>query len=206
MVNLITKTRSLIYDPAGGSQVFTDADIQDMLDSYRIDVRYELLTPGPSIVNAASTANIASYVWADYYSTYKWWEDDVVIQGNNTTTGAAFFGHWAFELNIFTAGVAPGQYPPIFATGKSFDVYAASAALLDMWAAQYAGAYDFTTDEQQFRRSQIIDGKLKLGEIYRRKARTTTVLTRRADMRPDSGAHAEHVDLGWVNDKMAGDH
>lgn len=216
MASLITKVRSLINDPAGGSQQFTDTDIQDMFDSCRVDVRYELLTPGPSIVNAASTNNVASFVWADYYSQYKWWEDDVVLQGNNTSTGAAyvvltpvssenFFGHWAFEASIFTAGTAPGQYPPIFATGKSHDPYATAASLLDIWSASFAASYDFESDGQKFFRSQIINGKQKLAEVYRRRARVMGHTTQRTDLQPPHGSHSEHVEMGWVRDKMAGD-
>jgi hypothetical protein len=216
MANLITKVRSLINDPSGGSQIFADNDIQDMFDSVREDVRYELLTPGPSIVNAASTNNIASFVWADYYSQYKWWEDDVVIQGNNTATGAAyivltpvssenFFGHWAFESNIFTAGTAPGQYPPLFATGKSHDVYATAALILDIWSAQYAASFDFSSDGQSFRRSQIIEGKQRLADIYRRRARAKGATTHRTDLQTPTGGHSEHVEMGWIRDKMAGD-
>lgn len=216
MANLILKARSLINDPAGGSAIFTDDDIQDMYDSCRVDVRYELLTPGPSIVNAASTNNVASFVWADYYSQYKWWEDDLVLQGNNTSNGRAyvvltpvssenFFGHWAFEANIFTAGTAPGQYPPIFATGKSHDPYATAANLLDIWSAKNALAYDFESDGQKFNRSQAMRAQHALADLYRRRARVQGFTTKRTDLRPPHGSHSEHVEMGWVRDKMAGD-
>ena len=213
MANLITKVRSMINDPAGGSQVWADQDVQDQLDRTRLDVRYELLTPGPWLANEASTNNIPEIIWADYYSKYQWWEDDVVIQGNNVTTGAAWIvltptfsetlnGHWAFQINVATSGVAPGQYPPLFATGKSFDVYMASANLLEMWAAKYALSYDFTADGQSFRRSQVLTALGKLAEVYRKQARAITAQPERTDLQSPTGAHVEHVPLLGHNDDI----
>lgn len=213
MAALITKVRSLINDPSSGTPVFADQDVQDQLDATRLDIRYELLTAAPTLLNAASTNNQAGVIWADYYSRFQWWEDDLVLQGVNISTSQAwvvltpvssenFYGHWTFEANIFTAGTVPGQYPPVFATGKSFDIWRAAADLLEMWAAQYAASYDFTADGQNFRRSQIVAAKMKLAEIYRRKARATTVTVQRRDIQSPTGAHVEHVPLLGQNDDI----
>ena len=43
--NLIPRVRLLIGDPAGGSQVFTDQDVQDVLDESRQDIGNMGLTP-----------------------------------------------------------------------------------------------------------------------------------------------------------------
>jgi hypothetical protein len=218
MATLILKVRSLIFDPAGGSQVFSDDDIQGELDPTRLDIRYELLTPAPVILNAASTNNIAQLIWCDYYSRFKWWEDDVVLQGNNVSTLASWkvltpvtsepiVGHWAFETTVFTSGTAPGQYPPVFATGKSYDIYGAAAAMLDMWSAQYAGAYDVTIDEQQFRRSQINTAKANLAETYRKRARVVSYTPMRTDLAPShgEGQHPEKIGFFGSNDRIGSD-
>lgn len=209
MASLITKVRSLINDPAGGSAVWTDQDVQDQLDRTRMDVRYELLRAAPTILNAPSTANQPSIIWADYFSSFQWWEDDVVLQGTNIPTAASWVvltpvltenevGHWAFEASVFTAGTVPGQYPPVFATGKSYDVYMAAANLLEMWAVKLALAYDVTTDGQQFRRSQQMSGLSNAARMYRQQARVVSVTPRRRDLQAattETGGTVETVPL-----------
>lgn len=185
----------MIGDPSGSSQHFDDETIQDALDNYRDDVRYETLAMAPVIVNTASTSNQPSIIFADYYSAFSWWEADVVLQGNNTTTGAAWIvltplasdyivGRWQFELTPFVNGTVPGQYPPVFATGKVYDLNAAAADLLEMWAASLTCAYDFSSDGQSFRRSQMLQAKLTLAQTYRRKAKPRIAKMLRRDVNP----------------------
>lgn len=199
MSALIAKVRLMIADPAGGSQFFADQDIQDALDDYRDDVRYEPLQIAPSIVNVGGNAPSAQTIFADYYSAYKWWEADVVLQGNNISTGAAWVvltpvtsdyivGHFQFEADVFNSPSVPGQYPPIFATGKVFDLNAASADLLEFWAASLAGAYDITVDGQSLKRSQLPAAKLTLAAQYRRKAKARVGRMVRRDVAQESQA------------------
>lgn len=199
MADLIEKVRLMVADPAGASQQFDDQTIQDYLDETRDDVRYLLLSIAPSIVNAASTANVPSTIFADYYSDgYQWWESDVVLQGNNTTTGASWIvltpttsdyivGHWTFEANVFTSGTVPGQYPPIFATGKTYDLNAVASDLLKFWAAALAScSFDFSSDGQSFKRSQIMQAKLTMADYYARKAKPRMAKMVRRDVARES--------------------
>lgn len=201
---IIARTRLLIGDPSGGTQQFADQDIQDTLDECRDDVAYELLAARPSIVNTSSTGNVPSLIWADYYSQYQWWETDVIVQGNITNTPWAVLtpagsdyitGHWQFELTPFTNGTVPGQYPPVWiAYGKTYDVYLAASKLLELWAASLASTtYDFSQDGFSAKRSQIVDGKLKLASLFRSRSRPRTMRVRRDD-HPSTG-HAERIPL-----------
>jgi len=197
MSDLIALTRTMIADPAGANQQFTDQQIQDRLDASRDDIGYEPLEPFASIVNTASTNNIAAFIFADYYSKHGYWEADVVLQG---LLGTAFWkvltpvstellldngAHWQFEASVFTTGTTPGQLPPVFATGKVYDVYSAAANLLDFWAATLAGAYDFSSDGQSFKRSQLMAGKLKMADYYRKQAKPKIAKMVRTDLRPE---------------------
>src|SRR5579862_671494 len=107
MAPLIARARLMINDPAGAPQQFTDQQIQDTLDDWRSDVRYEQLTPAPSIVNTSnSDAGPADFIWADYYSLFHWWESDMVIQDGHfivltPLTSDYVVGHWQFEVNVF---------------------------------------------------------------------------------------------------------
>lgn len=193
MTDLISLVRTMISDPAGGSQQFTDQQVQDRLDANRDDIRYENLVIAPSIVNTASTNNIAAYIFADYFSKYGYWEADVVLQGY---LNAAYWkvltpvasellldeAHWQFETSVFTTGTTPGQLPPIFATGKVYDVYAASADLLEFWAATSARRFDFNSDGQSFRVSQVQAGLQKQADYYRRQCKPKIAQVARHDV------------------------
>lgn len=191
--------RLLIADPQGASQQFTDDVIQDTLDESRDDLRYEGEVIAPTIVNNALTGNQAQTIFADYYSKYQWWEQDVVLQGYSgglawvvlTPVASDYItGHWQFETNVWTTGTSvPGQLPPVFATGKVYDPYAAAADLLEFKAALWQGAqgYDFASDGQSFRRSQAAIGLQKQALFYRRKAKPRTAKMVRSDIMPDLG-------------------
>lgn len=184
----------MIADPAGASQAFDDQTIQDKLDESRDDVWYELLELAPSIVNTASTNNQPQIIYADYYSKYQWLEGDAVIQGYQNgqpwkvlspVTSDLLVGHWQFETSVFTSGTAPGQYPPVYFIGKTYDLYVCSADLLDMRANTLSlTTFDFTSDGQSFRVSQIIDNLRKTALSYRRQARPKVAKLTRRDVLP----------------------
>lgn len=205
METLIAEVRLMIADTDVTCQQFTDTQIQQHLDATRDDVRYEQLTPAPSIVNLSGSTAGGSLVFADYYSTYQWWEGDVVIQDPHfaVLTPAAsdlIVGHWQFQLDVFTTGTPPGQYPPLFATGKTYDLNLAAATLLEFWAATAARAYDFSADGASFRRSQMQVGLLKQADYYRRHARARAIQTVRSDI--VEASHTEHVPLLGSNDSL----
>jgi len=209
MAALIAETRLLIGDSDASCQQFSDQQVQDKLDEAQDPIRYEELTPAPSVVNATeSAAGPANYVWADYYSLYHWWETDVVIQDGHfvvlsPVASDTLVGHWQFQLTPFVNGVAPGQFPPLFATGKVYDLYRAAANLLDMWAAQVARAYDFTADGATFRRSQMAQGLRAQADYYRCQARPRMLTAVRGDM--ETTSHTESVPLLGNNRLLVND-
>lgn len=195
MSQIIARVRLMISDPAGGSQQFADQDIQDTLDTSVDFIRYENLHIAASVVNTASTGNIAEIIFADYFSDYQWWEADVEIQGYLTGTPWVTItpvssdyinGHWMFESTPFVNGTVPGQLPPVFATGKVHDPNLAAAELLEMWAASLAGAYDVTVDGQTLRRSQLMASKMLLAQMYRKRAKPQRADMVRNDMNSES--------------------
>lgn len=192
MANLITLVRRMIADPAGGSQFFTDQEVQDRLDASRDDVRYESLSIAPSIVNTASTNNLPETIYADYYSSFQWWESDVILQGQDVNGNAwivltpvasdFIVGHFQFELTPFVNGTVPGQLPPAFATGRVYDPNCAAADLLEFWATSLSCAYDINVDGQSLKRSQMMDMKLKMADRYRRLAKPRIAKQSRRDV------------------------
>jgi hypothetical protein len=192
MSALIAKTRLMIADLSNSPQ-FTDQNIQDQLDANRDDIRYYQLIIAPSIVNIASTGGQAETIYADYYSgPYTWWESDVVLQaqGSDGTPWTVvtplasdyIVGHWQFELDIFNTATVPGQVPPVFATGKVYDLNCAAAELLEFWSATLSCAYDIVVDGQNLRRSQLMTSKLALSSYYRKLAKPKVARMVRRDV------------------------
>lgn len=171
MKNLVTRVRLLINDPGGASQNFSDDDIQDVLDATRQDYRYLSLAPAPTYSGSTIT-------FKDYYANITDWEDDVTLWQYRTTqvipaTSENIPGHWTFTNSTL---------PPVFLVGKSYDVYRASADLLERLSAKWALAYSFSTGGQSFQRNQAFQALQMLAHSYRQKARPIVIGVTRTDL------------------------
>lgn len=215
MNQIIARVRIMIADPIGANQFFADQDIQDTCDESVDFLRYEPLEIAPTIINTASTANQPEVIFIEYFSKFQWWESDVVLQGIDIPTNAAWKvltptqsdlinGHWWFEDSSteFTAPTVPGQYPPVFATGKVYDLNLTAASLLDFWAASLARSYDITVDGQSLRRSQMAQGLRTQADYYRRKAKPRVAKMVRNDVEQD--VHARRMRLLDSDDIVKG--
>ncbi len=169
MADLISRVRLLVADPAGASQVFDDQAVQNALDRHQIVVRYAELRAEPTFG--------ATGLYQDYYAGMGDWEADEALYDAAyiaLTPSAAdrLTGHWTFEA---------GQLPPVYIVGKSYDMYAAAADLLEAWAAREKLNFDFDTDGQSFKRSQKAAALLALAREYRRQQRPASVAMVRTD-------------------------
>ncbi|MGZ3677033.1 MAG: hypothetical protein ACXWQR_00515 [Ktedonobacterales bacterium] len=183
MTDLITRVRVLIGDgnPVSGNPYqFGDQDIQDALDLKRVWVRSAVLRPAPSL----TSNGIISY--QDYFADQGNWESDVVIQDaafhilSDMSASDYLTGQWTWNL------ASPGKIPPIFITGKFYDIYGAAADLLEKWAAFAMRAYDVTMDGTTLRRSQMAQGMLTQAKQYRKQALVHVIPMTRSDMNDDS--------------------
>lgn len=176
MAALIARVRLLINDPSGGSQIFADQDIQDVLDESRTDMRNVQLRAEPTYVG-----NTITYL--DYYSDLGGWEDDFVLKQYlinvvTPSTSEPIVGHWTF---------ASTTLPGVYITGKQYDVYRAAADLLERWAAKWVLAYSFTSDGQSFQRAQAATALQTLATTYRKKQRAMTISFARTDLNAGAG-------------------
>src|SRR5260221_7349684 len=137
MTALIARTRLLINDtlPAGSGQVFLDQDVQNSLDESRLDLYNQPLVPQP-------TFSSGTMLYLDYFAPPQLgdWEDDIVLKQYLTmvvTPSATddIVGHWTF---------AQSTLPPVFITGKTYDIYRAAADLLVRLAAQWMLRFNAT--------------------------------------------------------------
>ena len=161
MATLITRMRTQIGDPAGASQVFTDDELQDFLDERRFDVDEAQLVPYPTTI----VGPVVSYF--DYYSPHKgtWEENEVLKDGANAVitpaTADRISGHWTFSVN---------QVPPVFITGRIFDLYGSCYSACTAWAAKVALEFDCASDNQTFDRTGKREGLLALAREFARRA------------------------------------
>lgn len=198
MSSLIATTRQLIGDVAT-PQDFLDQDIQDVLDANRDEVRYELMHPMPDIQPGQNGSLVAQFVWASYQSEFQYWESDVVIQGLNTANNQPWYvltpqtfeyinGKWTFAVTLPALATPPGQYPPVYATGKVYDIYTAAAMLLERRIALRAlSSFDVSADGQSLRLSQIIATLERLRDRYLAQGWSRVVALERGDLAPSVG-------------------
>lgn len=181
---LIASVRTLINDtlPVGNGQIFTDDQIQSVMDEGRIDITNHSLKPRPTF--SGSTVQ-----YLDYYSE-PWlanWEDGMVLKQYLTVPVTPsviepIAGHFQFAANVF---------PPVFISGLSHDVYRAAADLLERMAAQWVLSYSITVDGQSLQRNQATRSILLLAKEYRRKQRPRTIPVKRKDLSGSSGDNTD---------------
>lgn len=206
MSALIAQVSLLINDSTNAT--FSTQQVQDWLDRTRQIVRYELLQPAPDIVPQTNAS--AQFNWATYVSHFTDWEADEVIQAGikgtqswaivTPTTSDELTGRWTLDVTLPTISTnIPGQLPPLFITGKTYDPYLAAAMLLEIWAAQLADAYDFVSDGQTFKRSQRSPAKLQLARTYRMQAKPTTTHIVRGDLQTSTSVQPVRL-IGEADD------
>lgn len=176
MSELIHRVRRLIFDLSIGDQVFSDDDIQEILDRHQTIVRYAVLRAAPTYLPNGTIE------YRDYYADVGDWESDESLYDSLDTmlapsTANRLTGHWTFG--------PPGQNPPVFIVGKTYDVWGAAADLLDLWAAKIKLEYDFSADNQSFQRSQRVETLRRLANEYRHKRPVLTIPIVRTDTSHD---------------------
>lgn len=182
MDDLVARVRRYIGDPipATGTPQFSNLEIMNVLDEHRFTVRYAPLRPGPTLQAGAL------YNFLDYYADVGNWEADVKLSWVDfstltPTTSEPIDGHWAFTMS------PPGEYPPVYITGKYYDLHAAAADLLEQWAATLATtAYNFSADGRSFQRGTIVQTLANLARSHRNQAMATSHQAIRSDL---AGTH-----------------
>jgi hypothetical protein len=157
MTNLITLVRGLINDPVSVTAQFSDDAIQEQLDTQREYVRVNELTP---------YAEPDGITQLKFQSPYKYWESDLVLTNPagtvlTPTTSDPKGGYFTFTVS----------QTGVYATGFTYDVYAASAVLLTLWAGRIEqDITKFSADGSSYEFEGVAQGKLKLAREYASKS------------------------------------
>jgi hypothetical protein len=173
MDELITRVRLMIGDTASVGQVFTDQEIQDVLDQNRTDVQYLQLTAIDKVAPGGAITHL------EYHAPYVGWESDAeLVNGSyavlTPSASDPMRGHWEFSSD---------QAEPVYTSGAFYEIYAAAADLLEMWAAKVALEFDFGANEggQSFKRSQKQQHLRAMASSYRAKSPARTAEMTRSD-------------------------
>ena len=211
MTALIASVRDLTGD-VGESPMLTDQQVQDKLDESRQTIRYELLLPAPMISNDVAD-NPAVMVWIEYFSQHKYWEVDEIVQDAHFVqlTPIDFepiVGRFVMSFAL-TPGVlppkseSPAQLPPVWCTGKVYDINKAAYKCLSLMIALLARTtYNFTADGQTISRAQIITNLQSIMKECARNIKPRTILLERSDGSPMPGREllrigGEYGTSGW---------
>jgi len=179
MSDLIGNVRTMIGDPSGGGQVFTDQAIQDVLDANREPQRYLILSGLFSYLPGGQAALFEFEARDVFGQIMRNWENDTTLvdaQFNALTPSARedVNGHWT---------TASSQLNGVMATGKVYDVNAAAYQLLMMWIGIVKLAeYDMNVDGNDLKRSQKIKTLSDLAKQYGDSGRSGMVIMRRNDV------------------------
>ena len=172
MAGLITLVRELINDPVSASSQFSDDAIQEQLDN---DREYVLLT---ELLPYASADGITQL---KFQSQYKYWESDLVLTDPagtalTPTTSDSISGYFTFSES----------QDAVYATGFVFDVYAASAELLTLWAGRIEqDIVKFSADGSSYEFEGLGNSKLKLASEYKTKSNRYGAIQTTRMMRDD---------------------
>ena len=173
MSNLITRLRAL--SSAGtadhtlaGASYFTDQQLQDVLDGQATYVEAHPLRWIPDNVGGAATYHRAALGYRDTEEadsgTVYWRITD--SQGVEQGT-AGYSVDYIGGMVRFTANQGGTAY---YWTGRSYDLNSAAA---DVWQRKqgfYAAGYDFESDAQAFKRSQLYDHAVRQEQQLRSRA------------------------------------
>lgn len=160
----LTSSGSAEYT-VNGSAYWTDDQLEDVLDRHVVIVNHEELIPDQKVGSGGSVT------YLEYQSAYRFFETTsagtsrFIVQSHaGATVGTADYsvdyprGRVTFTAD--TTGLSR------YATGYSYDLNAAAADIWSQKAAHYVTAYDFSTDNHNLRRSQIIDNCLRMSKEY----------------------------------------
>jgi hypothetical protein len=162
-----------------GTAYWSDTQLQTVLDKYRTDVYYDEMTPIPHYPAGGGVEYLT------YRAHYNNLEDGTAITITDPTGGTVGTSDYTLDAprGIVTFGtdrMATGTVT-YYLTGQTFDPNSAAADVWNQKASHYVTAYDFSTDNHNLRRGQIIDNCLKMAKEYTNRQPVFSVNIDRSD-------------------------
>lgn len=176
LADVIAFTRKLVNDQT--SSTWTDDDVQEALDRYRVELRYVALSEVPTMSGSDTV-----YRTFDVPDDYRYLETDAEVFDNS-------FGDLSASVSSvdYTAGrweMSTDVDRPVYVLGWSHDPYGAAADLLEERLAALAEAYDIRLGPDSFSRSQMREFYVQMVERYRARSRWMGTAETMTMVRPD---------------------
>lgn len=171
MTDIIARVRALT---GAGTAAWTvdgaghpsDDEIQDALDRNALD-----LHQAPIVFREDTTAGgtvawtVADIGWRHLEAGTAFAIEDNLGAARGTTGYTLDAQRGVVTFTTDQAGTS------LYVTGRSFDVHAAAAEILEQWAAAESVSFDFTSDASRFQRSQKAEALREQAGVQRRRAR-----------------------------------
>jgi hypothetical protein len=170
MSNLLTRTRRLIDDQ--DMTIWSDDELQDILDEHKVRVHRERLEMEKTLVSASD------YEYKNYHSRHSNYEEGGtayfhVEAANGTQRGTADYSvNYVRGYITMTADQAGSA---LYLSGWSYDLNAGAA---DCWrerAGTKAGQFDAAMDGHKMTRSQWFTHCVDMAKMYERRSQPVTV-------------------------------
>lgn len=184
MANIIRRFRAMTNAGAADYEIagvpyWSDAQLQEVLDQYRVDFYDELLESVPQ-VQAGNTVKYFRYNAP--YSNLENVNSGSAIFGLALTGGAAPSASYSVDYNkgiiTFTTDQAGTAY---YLTGRSYQLEAAAADVWSQKAAYYSMSYDVKTDGHDLTRSQLYKQAKEQETYWRGKMGAYSITAERSD-------------------------
>lgn len=166
MADLLTRLRRLVDD--SGSAVWSDNELQDVLDEHKLRVWREPLDTNQTLTSGTT------YIYVEYRSQYKNLEaggtayfkvEDASGQARGTANYTVDYINGVVTMADDQKGTA------LYLTGYSYDLMGAAAQAWRERATKVASYYDAMFDDQRLSRAQWFDHCLELAEHFSMQAR-----------------------------------
>lgn len=171
MVDLITELRSLteanVTDyTIAGIPFWNDAQLQDILDVHREDLRFVALQAYPNQVQGGSLVYYDYKAPAGYLEQTTGGSQILWLQDSTGATLGTALWNADYRRGMFTFVNTTGG-TAVYMTGRSYDLNAAAA---DVWRRKVAhvstSAFNFSTDNHSVSRAQVYDHALEMVSFF----------------------------------------
>ena len=177
MAYILSDLRRMVDD--AGTAVWSDDDLQAVLDDCRTDFWELELRPAPRPWGG-------SEIWTVYVAGYTWLEGAEsgtaawrVYDANGSAIGTASYTA-DYRVGVITF-LSDQRGSARYLDGRSYDVNRAAALLWEQRAGMYHDEFDFDADGSKFVRSQKVQHCLRMADYYRRRSRPRVAAIRRVD-------------------------
>jgi hypothetical protein len=183
MANTITRLRGMtnagIADfTVGAVSWFSDSQLQQILDTHRVDVYREPLTDQVTY-DSGGTAR-----YYNYYFAPGEYEEGTAAFIVATARGSALAGtvmNIDYQAGHISFGTVSQGGTAYYLTARRYDINAAAADVWRQKAAAVACRYDFASDGQSMHRSQMYAQFMQMAAIYDAQAEPLRVTMVRSD-------------------------